>query len=198
MISPRAKLAFARRLRAWAALTALCSLPLTLLHARQLEGIEMADQTEIGGRKLVLNGLGMREATLFHVHVYVGGLYVEKPSHDPQEILGSSGYKKIQLKFVRDVDNDHIRNAWREGLEKNAKPEMALLEPSLQKLQGLMRDMKKGETLAFNLFPEKVEVLVDGNVQGTVEGGSRFSRALLSVWLGDPPNEKLKKGMLGL
>jgi hypothetical protein len=60
-----------------------------------------------------------------------------------------------------------------------------------------MRDMKKGETLAFNIDDKRVDVSIDGNLVGTITEGAPFSRALLSAWIVKPPNDSLKTGMLG-
>ena len=59
--------------------------------AAQLQGVQMPDQVQVEGKTLVLNGMGIRKATIFHVKVYIAGLYMEKKSADPKAILGSSG-----------------------------------------------------------------------------------------------------------
>lgn len=176
----------------------LANVALPSAHAMQLDGVQMAHSLELNGKQLLLNGMGAREATIFHVKVYVGGLYVEKPSHNPQEIIASSSPKRVVLAFLRDVSADDIRGAWAESFEKNAGSDLVALRPKLSKLQSLMRDMKKGDTLSFNVFEKSVEVLVNDHVVGTIEGGPAFARTLLSAWIVNPPNDSLKFGMLGL
>jgi hypothetical protein len=50
----------------------------TKLFAADFSGVKMADETKLDGKTLVLNGLGMRQKTIFNVNIYVGALYVEK------------------------------------------------------------------------------------------------------------------------
>jgi len=37
---------------------------------------------------------------------------------------------------------------------------------------------------------------VNGAAKGTIKGDD-FGKALLSIWLGDPPNPEIKAGLLG-
>ena len=55
-----------------ALLALLLALPAS---AGQLEGVRLPDQVSVSGRNLVLNGVGVREAAVFMVNVYVAGLY---------------------------------------------------------------------------------------------------------------------------
>ena len=88
-------------------------------HAKTLAGVTMPDTKMVGGVALKLNGLGMREATMFKVDVYVAGLYVEKTSASAKELLEATGPKELVLKFVRNVSAADLSGAWKEGLEKN-------------------------------------------------------------------------------
>ena len=57
--------------------------------AGELAGVTLADQVTVEGRTLVLNGMGLRQATILRVHVYVGGLYLEARSADASQIMAS-------------------------------------------------------------------------------------------------------------
>ena len=60
-----------------------------------------------------------------------------------------------------------------------------------------MQDFREGNTLTFSYVPGKgTEVVVDGEARGVIEG-SDFGMALISIWLGDPPDAGLKEGLLG-
>jgi hypothetical protein len=72
----------------------------------------------------------------------------------------------------------------------------AELKQFLPKLQGMMKDMKKGETMAYNFTPDGVEVMIRGQKVGKV-GDKAFSHQLLRIWIGkNPPNVELKNGFL--
>ncbi len=161
-------------------------------------GVEMPDQVNVHGQNLVLNGLGVRQATVMHVNVYVAGLYVPERSSDPSQILRPDEPKVLHLTFVRDVRRDQMTKAWQEGFEKNAGAQLGSLRPRIDELNGWMADLKRGDTLTFTYSPGRgVEVRVGGAAKGTIPGDD-FAQALFGVWLGPhPPNDTLKAGLLG-
>lgn len=161
-------------------------------------GVQMPDQLRVAGKTLVLNGMGIREATFLKVDVYVAGLYLEHRSANADAILGSAQVKHLMLHFVRDVSRKDIVKAWKEGFKKNAGSEGEALQPRLDRLNSMMSEMKDGQTLAFTFVPGKGTVVtIDGRGLGTVAGDD-FSRVLLSIFIGPkPPNKGLKKGLLG-
>lgn len=165
--------------------------------AGERAGVRMADRVTVGDKQLVLNGMGVREATIFNVDVYVGGLYLEARSADGERIASSEEVKRLQLTFVRDVDRGDVVDAWVEGFKRNGASFPALRD-RVARLNSWMRDFKKGESLVFTYEPGKgVTVNVKGQTAGTIEG-SDFGTALFRIWLGPkPPNAGLKKGLLG-
>ena len=52
-------------------------------HGKECKGVNFPDQAQVDGSTLTLNGLGLRQATMFKVNVYVAALYVAKTSNDP-------------------------------------------------------------------------------------------------------------------
>jgi hypothetical protein len=166
--------------------------------AAERAGVKMPDVVSVSGKALKLNGLGVREATIMKVDVYVAGLYLEQPSHDPAAILASPQSKMLHLHFVRDVDRDDIVEAWSEGFRKNAGPQTKQLAPRIAQLNGWMTDVDKGQSLTFTFVPGVgTKVAVNGKLKGTIPGDD-FARAMYSIWLGpEPPNSGLKTGLLG-
>jgi len=167
-------------------------------YAGERAGIKMADTVTVGGKSLTLNGMGLREATMLKVDVYVAGLYLETVSSNAQKILASNETKVIVLRFKRDVDHDDIVKAWREGFEKNATVPIAKLKPLIDQLDQWMPSFHKGDVLTFTLVPgQGVAVDINGRRKGVL-GDDDFARSLLSIWLGPkPPTSSLKTGMLG-
>ena len=166
--------------------------------AGELAGVTLPDQVPVEGRTLVLNGMGLREATFLKVRVYVAGLYLEARSSDPSQIIASEGTKRLLLHFVRDVGRGSLVEAWNEGFAKSAGSGLAAVQDRLATLDGWMVDVQRGDTLAFTQIPGRgVAVEVKGQAKGTLAGAD-FARALWGIWLGDqPPNPGLKKGLLG-
>ena len=179
----------------------LLSLSLSGNHAAatagQCAGVKMQDSVAQHGQTLVLNGMGQRLATFLKVKVYVAGLYVTRQTDQAQMLLSADEPWQLVLSFLRSVDSGDMIKAWNEGFAKNAKTELPLLTERIETLNGVMQDLEEGDTLVFAYVPEKgTSVEVKGQAAATIEGHD-FASALLSIWLGEPPNEEIKRGLLG-
>jgi Chalcone isomerase-like len=160
--------------------------------------VQFPESVTAAGGDLVLNGLGIRKATLLSIKVYVAGLYLPQKSRDAAGILRSDGRWRLVLRFVRDVGAGDIRDAFQEGFEKTAGDKLAALGPRIEALKAWMVDFKTGQSLSFTHDPATgVTVDVNGAAGPPIEGAD-FATALLAIWLGSkPPNEDLKTGLLG-
>jgi hypothetical protein len=176
-------------------LAALLALPAL---AAKLAGVTLPDQVEVQGRTLVLNGLGLREATVLKVDVYVAGLYVMTKSSDPATLLPADQPKQLVMRFVRTVGKEKLTEAWTEGFDKNAGDKRGALSAGLATLNGAMEDVKKEDRITLTYLPESgVTVNVKGKDAAVIPGDD-FQRVLFSIWLGpDPPNVPLREGLLG-
>lgn len=176
---------------------ALALLP-AAAHAASRAGVSLPDTQEVGGKTLVLNGLGIRQATVLNFNVYVAGLYLEKKTGDAKAIIDSDAPKQILMHFIRDVSADDIREAYDEGFEKNAGGKLGAIEARVKKLNGWMADMKKGDRMSITYVPGKgTTVNIRGKDQGTIEGAD-FAKVMFAIFFGsEPPNSDLKEGMLG-
>jgi len=162
-----------------------------------LTALAVPATVELDGQKLVLNGTGMREATIFKVDVYKGALYLPTKQRDGAAILAKDQAWQLDLHFVRDVEKEKLTEAWKEGFKKNA-PKPGKAKAGLAKLNGWMQDMKSGQLMRLRYVPGKgTAVSLAGKKKGSIAGAD-FGQAMLSVWLGkSPPNAGLKKGLLG-
>jgi len=173
------------------------SMALGVACAKECKGVDFPEQTRLDSGTLVLNGLGLRLATVFKVKVYVAALYVPRPSKDAATILGSDTPKQVILHFVRNVGVDDLRKGWTEGFEKNAEGALPGLRDRIATFNSWMGDAKTGQRVVLTYTPGKgTEVNVNGAAQGTIRGDD-FAKALFAIWLGDPPNPEVKTGLLG-
>lgn len=132
-------------------------------HGKECAGVGFPDQSQVNGSTLTLNGLGLRQATMLKVNVYVAALYVAKASTDPDAILGSNAPKQLALHFVRNVGAADLRKAWDEGFTSNAKDQIPALRERIETLRGWMADMKSGDRMTFIHVPGTgVQVDVNG------------------------------------
>jgi hypothetical protein len=167
-------------------------------HGKECQSVNFPEQVQLDGSTLTLNGLGLRQATIFKVNVYVAALYVAHVSSDALALLGSNTPKELILHFLHNVSDDELKKAWEEGFEHNAKEQLAALKERIAMLKSWMVDMKSGQRLTFIHKPGAgIQVEVNGTVKGMIKGDD-FATAFLSIWLGPhPPNADLKSGLLG-
>jgi hypothetical protein len=182
-------------------LSGFCALALLVLNsnlfAAEISGVKLPDQVTVSGKSLKLNGAGLRQATILKVNVYAAGLYLENSSGDGEAIANSDQAKSIEMVFMRDVTAKQMAEAFQEGFDKNCVAGCTELKPHISKLQGLTKDMKKGDSMAFHFTSSGVEVMIRGQKVGTV-GDKAFSHQLIRCWIGkNPPNAGLKEGLLG-
>jgi hypothetical protein len=152
----------------------------------------------IGSSDLVLNGMGIRKATLLQAKVYVGSLYLLEKSKDGSLILATDRPWQLVLRFVRDVDVSDMRDALEVGLRKAAGDKLVALSQRIETLKASKVEFKEGQYLSFTNDPTNgVAVDVNGAGGPTIRGAD-FSLALLSMWIGAEPRDPgLKSGLLG-
>lgn len=166
--------------------------------AKVVEGITVPDSIELKGKKLLLNGVGLRRATFLNVKVYVGALYLNQKFREEKAILDSPYPKYITMTFLRDADGESLREEWKKAFsdavpnklrEKHAE--------TINDFYNLMGDIKKKQRILLTFLKNGVEVSFNGK-KSKLLGNEEFSRALLSVWFINPQDKKLKKELLGI
>jgi hypothetical protein len=176
---------------------ALLMLTRSIVPAAEISGVKLPDQVTLQGKTLKLNGVGLRQATILKFNVYAAGLYLENASKDGETIANADQLKSIEIVFLRDVSAKQMADAFQEGFDKNCLADCATLKPDIAKLQGLMKDMKKGEVMAYHFLTDGVDVMIRGQKAGSI-GDKAFSHQLIRCWIGkNPPNAGLKEGLLG-
>ncbi len=166
--------------------------------AREVAGREVPDSISVGGTALRLNGAGLRRATMFHVKVYVGALYLAAPSKDAEAIVRADEPKSVHMRFLRDVARDKIMGAFREGFEHNSAAEAKALQPGLDRVATIVpAELKEGSVLSVTYVPGKGTTVASGAGEVTV-AGKPFADAMFRNWLGpNPADDDLKKDLLG-
>jgi hypothetical protein len=166
--------------------------------AEQLAGVTLPDRVVAAGHELVLNGLGLREASVFMVDVYVAGLYLESRSSDAAAILEPARTKQLTMRFVRSVGKEKLVEAFTDGFEKNAGGKRDVVAPGLVKLNAAMTDVKKDDVIALTYVEDRGVIVTVKGQDVAVIAGADFQRVLFSIWLGaQPPNVTLREGLLG-
>jgi hypothetical protein len=170
----------------------------TTAAAARLDDVEMPETLQFEGVPLRLNGMGMRDYSLFHVHIYAAGLYLEQPSSDWQAILHSEGAKLLVIRFVHDVTATQARDAWAKGFKTNCQEPCRLRGEDVTNFLAQVPDFRRGDESTMLFARHTAQIAVNGRVMGTVTDGD-LARTILATFIGaDPPTQMLKRGLLGL
>jgi len=180
--------------RAFIATAFILAAAINLLGAT-LAGVTLPDSTDVGGKKLVLNGMGLRTKMMFKV--YVGGLYLEQKSSDAGAILRANAPKRVVMQMLRDLSKDQMVEAFTEQFEANT-PTWQSMKADIDKMLGAFEPTKTGEQMVFTYQPGTGTTLTIGGKDKVTIPGHAFGQAMFACWLGPkPPSGDLKKGMLG-
>ncbi len=175
------------------------SIFITEARASEVVGAQFPAQKKVGDQTLVLNGVGVRKATLFKVKVYTGALYVSEKSQDDDHILNSDpkATKEMDTVFLRDVDAEKIRETWKEGFQKNCKGECERLAPVFAQFLLATHGAKSGDHVNYVFLADSVRVEWGSFPAQMIQGGKDLNRVLLSSWLGPNPTDRdLKSSLL--
>jgi hypothetical protein len=163
------------------------------------DDITFPDAEKVQNHPLVLNGIGFRKATFLKIKVYAAGLYLEKKSQNSDEIIKSTGSKKVVLKFLRNVSVEDVRGAWEKSFKSLCETEKCdSIQADIQKFKDAMEDVKEGEFMSYSFSPDSIEIEIRGVKKAQIPAGL-LTQLVLKTWIGpNPPNSELKEGLLGL
>ena len=182
-------------IRALILLVALASV--TVARAADLDGVSIPDAQSADGRRLVLNGIGLRTFSIFDIHIYVAGLYLERQSDNPEVILHSPETKLLDLHFLHDVNADDAREAWLDGFNKNCRPPCYLDPQDVQRFLAAVTPIQKGDETKLLFTSSGAVVTSNGQLAGHIND-PHFAEVILATFIGPaPPTERLKRELLG-
>ncbi len=163
--------------------------------------VKYDESATVQGTALHLNGAGVRYKAVFKV--YTAGLYLEKKTSAPQDILALKGPKRMRIVMLREIDSGELGKLFSRGMEDNMdKAAFSKLVPGVLRMSQIFSEHKKllpGEQFMIDWIPGTGTVLtVKGQVQGEPFKEPEFFNALLGIWLGNQPADwKLKEALLG-
>jgi hypothetical protein len=165
--------------------------------AQTVKGVDFKDSITEGEGELLLQGVGVR--TKFIFSVYAGALYLTTPTSKASEAIEPDEPKRIEMVFLRDVDNANIKAAYKEGFENNTPESSADLKERINTFLALFTgEALEGDRFIFSYIPEKgTNIKINDAILANIKGAD-FMRALFRIWLGENPADKeLKQQMLG-
>ena len=165
--------------------------------AAELDGVAMPNVRPAAGVTLRLNGMGMRTYSVFRIHIYVAGLYLEQPSSDGEAILNSDQTKLLEVRFVHDVDVEQARKAWIDGFAGNCTAPCHLPEGEVAHFLDAVPAFRRGDGSILLFTHGTAQISVNGQMLGTVTDPI-FARVILATFIGHaPPTDRVKRELLG-
>lgn len=164
--------------------------------AVDVAGVKLADNVEIAGQKLQLNGYGIRKKYFFKV--YIGSLYTADKATRTEQVINTAGGKLIRMNFLYSkVEKEKIVGGFAKGIENNT-PQLRNDSAVEQFLALFDADFVEGDQVDLAISADnQVRASHNGRQLGTI-ASANLARALLLIYLGDDPaDEDLKAGMLG-
>lgn len=166
--------------------------------AKQCAGVSMPAQLSVDGKELQLNGMGLREATVLGIDVYVAGLYLEQRSGDARKIIGAESTKHVRLALLRDVSRADLAEQLGTYFRHASGNDYDKLKARFERMASWLPKLHQGDTFSVTYRPGAGLEVRHGNKSLGVVPGADFARAIFGIWLGErPPNQGLKAGMLG-
>lgn len=181
-------------------LTLSLAVSMTCQHAlaAEVNGIKFDESMSVGGKTLVLNGLGVRHKL---VKVYAVGLYLTEKKGSTDEILALTGPKRFRLVTMRDITSEELAQAVLTGINKNlAKDEKTKYVNQLTRFGELFNEVeagKKGDVIIGDYIPGTgTVILFNGKPLGQPLPDLGFYNAILRIWIGSSPADPTLKPLL--
>ena len=169
--------------------------------SQDVGGVKVENTQNVHGATLQLNGAGVRYKAGFKV--YTAALYLDKRAGSTDEVLQATGYKRLMLTSLREIEANELGRLFTKGLENNVQTsELAKMIPHLTRMGQLFADQKRlaaGDTVLIDWMPGTGTVITSkGVVQGEPFKDQEFFNGLLRIWLGKSPADlRLKDALLG-
>jgi hypothetical protein len=183
-----------------ALLMPLLALPRTVLaQAAEPAGVRYPATVNLAGSTLQLNGAGVRYK--FIIKVYTAGLYLGGKAGTAEAVLAAPGPKRMHVVMLRDIDANELGKLFTRGMQDNApREEFSKSIPGTLRMADIFSAKKKlvtGDNFSVDWVPGVgTTVLVNGKSQGEPVKEPEFFNALLRIWLGPNPADRLLKDAL--
>ena len=182
-----------------AALLAATLMPVGAAAPIDVGGVKLEDTIQLQGTPLMLNGAGVRYKAVFKV--YTAGLYLEKKAGSTEEVLKQPGRKRMVITMLRDIDSGELGKLFSRGMEDNMeRAAFSKLIPGVMRMSDVFtrhKWLREGETFVLDWVPGTGTVLtVKGEIEGEPFKEPEFFDALLRIWLGPKPADRLLKDAL--
>jgi len=158
--------------------------------ARDIAGVTFADSATAHGSPVFLVGVGVR--TKWMMNIYAMGVYQATVKKAAGHIAAADEPKLLQLKVLRGIGGDKMKDAIDDGVEKNtSSADRDKLTADLGRLKAAFpADIPKGLVIEFAYTPGRGTSLRLGGSEKLVVAGRPFMVAVWRIWVGSNPADK--------
>jgi Chalcone isomerase-like len=165
----------------------------------ELAGVKYAATTRLADNTLQLNGAGIRYK--FVAKVYTAGLYLSSKAGTTEAVLAAAGPKRLHVVMLREIDGNELGRLFTNGMRDNAtREEFSKSIPGTLRLADIFSARKKlqvGDVFSVDYVPGLgTSVVINGKAQGEPIKEPEFFAALMHIWLGQKPADRLLKDAL--
>ncbi len=164
-------------------------------------GIAFDSDMVLAGKRLHLNGAGVRTKFLFKV--YAAGLYLPVTARTPASLFAAPGPKRLKVAFLRELDSTSFGKTISQVMSDNLpRDKFGKCIPGILKLGEIFASKKKmlvGEGYTLDEVPGLGTVVsINGQLVAEISE-PEFFNCLMYNYFGDKPADaELKAALLGL
>lgn len=163
-------------------------------------GVKMPKTKVVEGKTLTLNGVAYRTAALGFIKVYAVGFYLERPTHDPVEVINSEQVKHLYFHYLTSkATAEKLRNGFIDLIKTcNPKEMVERNNSDIERYASwLDKDMQPGLTSVSTYVPGKgITLEYQGQIKGTIKN-KEFIQMYYRYNFGDKANSEIRDGLLG-
>lgn len=167
----------------------------SVARSAEIEGVRFADQHQLDGELLRLNGVGLLRYQVFFKG-YVAALYLG------EQVTAEQAFddvpRRLELEYFWAIPSQAFADATREGIARNVDAgTLERLKSRIERFNAFYEDVNPGDRYSITYVPGiGTELALNGEPKGTIEGAD-FARALFSIWIGEQPiDEALRDKLL--
>jgi len=186
-----------KRIRTFIITLFFLTAPSMVLASVSVDGKRFEKRVDVMGRQLHLQGAALLRVMVF-IKAYAGALYLPDSATKDQVLTPVA--KRLELEYYHPIKGEDFAKATRIKIKENISGEAYItLQPQIEKLANLYRDVEPGDRYSLTYVPDQGTVLsLNGNPLGAIPGDD-FASAVFAIWLGGNPIDKgFRDRLLGI
>jgi len=145
-------------------------------------------------QKLLLNGVGLKEVTIFKIDVYKAAFYLPKKTSKLEEV-NALFPKVISINFLRDISFNDLRDTLERGLKKYDIYTKKNVD-SIENWKNVIPKITNGTTL--KIIFTKNSLILEYKGKRDVINNAPLAQKFHLLWVGNKSDIQLRTGMLNI